>query len=954
MPNNPPVDVQQFGQSIWYDNIRRSLIENGELKRMIEEDGVLGITSNPTIFQKAIGDSSDYDSGMMHLLELDPYEIYERLAIEDIQNALDTIRPVYDRTAGRDGFVSLEVSPLIADDTEKTISEAKRLFAAVNRPNTMIKIPATEAGIPAIEEVIASGINVNVTLIFSVKNYEAVMEAYIRGLERRKAAGQPVTGIQSVASFFVSRIDAAVDRMLENNIRAAQGRDLGRVSLNNRLKGKAAIANAKMAYKRFRQIFHGAAFTALREAGAAVQRPLWASTGVKSASYSDTMYVDALIGPETVNTVPPDTLKAFKDHGTAAQTLTEGMEEAEQIMDMLAEVGVDFDQITRQLQHDGVEAFVESFRSLLEGVDAKRNVLASGVIKRQKVLLGTQQAVYEAMIKDLDAQHLNARIWEKDATIWKDHPAIVEKIKNRLGWLDVFTTIDIDRLRALKASAHNGAFDHVVLLGMGGSSLAPEVLKRAFGAQPGYPQLLMLDSTDPTYIAALESKIDLKRTVFLVASKSGGTIETASFFKYFYERTGRDGNHFIAITDANTALEAEAREKNFRDVFVNPTDIGGRYSALSYFGLVPAALTGLDIDALWASAQTMAKACGKKIKGKDHPGISLGALMGALAKDGRDKVSIYTSPSIDGLGDWIEQLVAESTGKEGKGILPVVGATIGKPHDFATDRLFIAIRVDGDENAALDEGITALQQAGYPCVILSLPDKAAIGGEFFRWEFATAVAGKVFAINPFDEPNVTESKNNTGRLLEHYKAHGSLPASEPLVTADNVSLYMTPALAATLRNTARQQQISTSLVGLLATQINATNAGDYFALLAYLPMHPEIEALLNDARRRIRHVTRRAVTVGFGPRFLHSTGQLHKGGPNNGIFIQITCDDPSDIAIPGEPYSFGVLKAAQAAGDLEALMDKERRALRLHLHGDLKAGLQILIDAADMAGERRL
>ncbi len=954
MSSNPPVDVQQYGQSIWYDNIRRSLIEGGELKRMIEEDGVLGVTSNPTIFQKAIGDSSDYDSAMMHLLELEPYDIYERLAIEDIQHALDIIRPVFDRTNGRDGFVSLEVSPLIADDTEKTVSEAKRLFAAVNRPNTMIKIPATEAGIPAIEEVIAEGINVNVTLIFSVRNYEQVMEAYIRGLERRKAAGKPVTGIQSVASFFVSRIDAAVDRMLDNNIRAAQGRDIGRVSLNNRLKGKAAIANAKLAYKRFREIFHGARFHALHEAGGAVQRPLWASTGVKNPAYGDTLYVDALIGPQTVNTVPPDTLKAFKDHGTAAPTLEENLEEAGQTMDMLAEVGVDMDQITHQLQIDGVESFVDSFRSLLDQVDAKRNVLASGVIKRQNVFLGTQQGALEAAIKELDAQHINARIWEKDATVWKDHPAIVEKIKNRLGWLDVFSTIDINRLRALKAAAYNGAFDHVVLLGMGGSSLAPEVLKRAFGAQPGYPQLLMLDSTDPTYIAALESQIDLKRTVFLVASKSGGTIETASFFKYFYDRTGSDGAHFIAITDADTALEKEAHEKGFREVFVNPTDIGGRYSALSYFGLVPAALTGLDIDALWASAETMAKACGKKIRGKEHPAITLGAIMGALAKDGRDKLSVYTSPSINGLGDWIEQLVAESTGKEGYGILPVVGATLGKPHDFATDRLFVSIRVDGDDNAVLDEGMNALQQAGYPCVILTLPDKAAIAGEFFRWEFATAVAGKMLAINPFDEPNVTESKNNTGRLLEHYKTHGALPSVEPLLIEGGVSLYMSPALATTLRNTATQQQNPTSLVGLLATQINATNAGDYFALLAYLPMQPEIEALLSDVRRRIRHVTRRATTLGFGPRFLHSTGQLHKGGPNNGIFIQITCDDPQDIAIPGEPYSFGVLKAAQAAGDLEALVSKERRSLRLHLHGDLKTGLNVLIEAADMAGERRL
>jgi transaldolase / glucose-6-phosphate isomerase len=953
MASNPPVEVQQHGQSIWYDNIRRKLIQSGELKRMIDEDGVLGVTSNPSIFQKAIGDSSDYDAGMMHLLELEPYAIYEALAIEDIQNALDVIRPVYDRTGGKDGFVSLEVSPLIANDSATTIQEAKRLFATVNRPNAMIKIPATEAGIPAIEEAIANGININVTLIFSIRNYEQVMEAYIRGLERRRAAGQPVSGIASVASFFVSRIDVAVDRMLDNNIRAAQGRDLGRVSLNNRLKGKAAIANAKLAYKRFKEIFASERFAALRADGAAVQRPLWASTGVKNPALPDTLYLDNLIGPDTVNTVPPDTLKAFKDHGTVAATLETDLADAEETMDLLAEVGIDLDQVTRQLQLDGVDAFVDSFQNLLAQVDAKRNVLATGVIQRQTIAIGTYQPDVEQAIKELEAQHVNARIWEHEGTVWKDHPNIVAKIKDRLGWLDTFETIDLQRLKAAQAASKNGAFDHVVLLGMGGSSLAPEVMNQAFGAQAGYPTLLMLDSTDPTYIQHIEAQIDLKRTVFLVASKSGGTIETASFFKYFYERTGKNGKHFIAITDGNTALEREAQEKGFREIFVNPSDIGGRYSALSYFGLVPAALCGFDLDALWTSAQQMAKACGKKITSKDHPGITLGAVMGVLAKDGRDKLTIFTSPSISGFGNWVEQLVAESTGKEGKGILPVVGATVGKPHDYATDRLFVYMRIEGDDNAALDEHIAALQQAGYPLVTLHLPDRASLGGEFLRWEFATAVVGKMLDINPFDEPNVTESKQNTGRLLEHFQTHGSLPANEPILTENGVKLFTYPEMAASLRTAAVQQAYSEDIVGLLATQLVNTHAGDYFAILAYLPMFPEIDAVLNDIRRRVRHATRRATTIGYGPRFLHSTGQLHKGGGANGVFFQITCDDPVDIPIPGEPYSFSVLKAAQAAGDMESLVSRSRRALRLHLSGDLHEGLQKLVAAAELAGERR-
>lgn len=954
MSGNPPVDVQQYGQSIWYDNIRRSMIRNGELQRLIDEDGVLGVTSNPTIFQKAIGDSADYDADLEGLLGYEPYTIFEHLAIEDIQTALDVFRPVYERTNGLDGYVSLEVSPLIANDTATTVSEAKRLFEALDRPNAMIKIPATEAGIPAIEEAIAAGININVTLIFSLQNYAAVAEAYIRGLERRKAAGHDVSKIASVASFFLSRIDTMVDRILDNNIRAAQGRDLSRVALNNKLKGKAAIANAKLAYKHFHDVFYGERFKALRESGATVQRVLWASTGTKNPAYPDTMYVDQLIGPDTVNTVPPDTLKMFKDHGTVGPTLEEGLDEAEQTMDMLAEVGVDMEQITRQLQVDGVEAFSESFRSLLDQVDAKRNVLQTGVIKRQDVAIGVHGNDVQATLKELDAQKINTRIWEHDATIWKDQPAVVAKIQDRLGWLDVLETIDRERLKTLQEATRGADVAALVLLGMGGSSLAPEVLSKTFGTQPGFPPLVMLDTTDPAQIQSVEQSVDLKRSVFIVSSKSGGTIETSSLAHYFFEKAGRNGAQFIAITDPGSSLEAEARENGYRDLFLNPADIGGRYSALSYFGLVPAAMMGLDLDKLWASVERMVKANGPKIVGKDHPGITLGAIMGTLGLNGHDKVTVHCSPSIETFGNWVEQLIAESTGKEGRGLLPVVGATIGKPHDYSTDRLFVYLRVDDDDNEVTDSGLMVLQQAGHPLVTLRLPDRYALGGEFFRWEYATAVAGKLLNINPFDEPNVAESKQNTSRLLELYQQNGSLPPTTPLVSEDGVSLYADDQIAAVLRDLSEQHHLDgESLVDLLAAQINATSAGDYFAVLAYLPMTERNDEQLRDACRRLRHATRRAITLGYGPRFQHSTGQFHKGGPNNGIFIQITYDDPVDLPIPGAPYSFGVLKAAQAAGDLEALQSKGRRALRVHLGKDLDAGFQKLFEAINLAAERR-
>ena len=949
---NPPVDVQDFGQSIWYDNIRRRLIYSGELKNLIDECGVLGITSNPSIFQKAIGETDDYDAAMMALLELDPYEIYEKLAIEDIQHALDLLRPIYDRTQGRDGYVSLEVSPLIANDTTTTVSEAKRLFEIVDRPNVMIKIPATQAGIPAIEEAIAAGLNINVTLIFAVNNYLEVANAYLQGLERRLAAGEDVSRIASVASFFLSRIDVMVDRRLENNIRAAQGRDLDRLAANRKLLGKAAIANAKLAYKRFMEIFYGERFAKLREAGAMVQRPLWASTSTKNPAYADTIYVDNLIGKDTVNTVPPATLMAFKDHGAVSESLLVDLDQAEELLDMLAEVGIDLDQITTQLQIDGVEAFTDSFDNLLNQVDAKRNVLQAGVIKQQELVLGIYGEAVQQAIADIDHNFIPTRIWEHDGSVWKNHNLIINTIRERLGWLDVAQTIDRDRLQMLQSQAKE--WSHAVLLGMGGSSLAPEVFALTFGAQAGYPHLHVLDSTDPVQIRAVEQAVDLPRTLFIVSSKSGDTIETISLFKYFFEKTSQNGAQFMAITDRDSSLHQLAERSHFHDIFLNPADIGGRYSALSYFGLVPAALLGLNLDKIWASVERMMLACGPKVKGVDHPAVWLGASMGVLAKHGRDKVSIFCSPSIESFANWAEQLIAESTGKEGRGIVPVAGATVGNPHDYVTDRLFVYLRVEGDSNEELDQRRMALQQSGQSIIILQLEDAYALSGEFFRWEFATAVAGHLLNINPFDEPNVAESKANTRRLLDYYVQNNELPPVDVGFIEQEVMLYADEKTLRLLSELSLQHHYSGSdLTGMIAAQINSTTAGDYFALLAYLPHTPAVDDALAQVRRRLRHVTRRAVTVGYGPRYLHSTGQLHKGGANNGVFIQFTCDDTVDVPIPGEPYSFSVLKAAQAAGDLEALVNKGRRALRLHLGKDVLAGLNRLLTAIDAVEERR-
>lgn len=959
MAKNPLVEVQALGQSIWYDYISRALIKSGEIQRLVDEDGVLGVTSNPTIFMNAIAGTHDYDDAINTMLDLPPDEIYERLAIDDIRAVADILMPVYQRTDKRDGYVSLEVSPLIAADTPKTLAEAQRLFAAVDRPNVLIKIPATEAGLPAIEDAIADGININITLIFSVQNYKQVAERYIRGLERRLAAGKEVKGIASVASFFVSRIDAMVDQKLQNNIRVAQGRDLDRVRANRELLGTVAIANAKLAYRTFKELFYGERFAALRAAGAMVQRPLWASTGTKNPAYPDTMYLDNLIGKDTVNTAPPTTLRAFKLHGTVAPTLEMDLEQAHVFLDKLAEVGVELEDINRMLQQDGVEAFVDSFEKLLRAVEGKREMLRAGVIQRQSAVVGGHEPGVRRMVDYLEDRKANRAIWHKDASFWKDAAIHQQNIRNRLGWLFCLTDGRIDRKRLAELKQDSKRWSHAVLLGMGGSSLAPEVFYTTFGKQTGFPELIVLDSTDPSRVKTVEQSVDLANTLFIVASKSGTTLETECFQRYFFARVaelkGRDhaGQQFIAITDEGSLLAKNAEEDGYRDIFINPSDIGGRYSALSYFGMVPAAVMGLDLDRIFASAENMLHAVSEIIPAKDHPGIWLGALIGYLAKSrGYDKLVLLLSEPIVSLSNWIEQLVAESTGKEGVGILPVAGATVGKPHDHGDDRFFVYMRLEGEDHR-MDQEVRALWEAGHPVFTIKLRDLYDIGGEFLRWEYATAVAGHILGINPFDEPNVTESKNNTNALLEFYQKHGKLPDSDPFLEEDGVSLYMDANTGEILQKICQQRNYSDKqLAGLLGAHFSFARSGDYIALMAYLEPTPEHDKQLALIQRRLRHLTRHTVTIGYGPRFLHSTGQLHKGGAPKGIFLQITVDDPFDLPIPSKPFGFSILKQAQALGDQQALMQRDRPFVRLHIKGDVWQGLSKILKAVEVVAEK--
>jgi transaldolase/glucose-6-phosphate isomerase len=629
--SNPLVEIMSLGQSIWYDNIRRAMLTSGELKKKIEEDDLRGVTSNPTIFEKAITGSTDYDEHLGQLVTAGKSveEIYDELVLQDIGNAADTLKPVYDKTDGIDGYISLEVSPRLAYETQGTIDEATRLFNRLGRKNVMIKIPAALEGLPAVEEAIYRGINVNVTMIFSIENYEQVAESFIKGLERRDREGKPVDHIASVASFFVSRVDSAIDKDLEYKARHAASPE--EKAHYEGLLGKAAIANAKVAYRKFKEIFYGERFTALRAKGAQVQRPLWASTGTKNPKYSEVLYVDNLIGADTVNTVPPATYTAIRANSKPRLTLEEDMEGCDAFLATLAESGISLRDVTNKLQKDGLEAFVNSFDTLVESIEAKRGALLSGINKRLTASLGKYTDAVADAIKEADKADVVRRIWRKDAAVWKTDEAHQKIINNSLGWLTVPDTIigaedDLvefaDRIRNVRD------FKHVMVCGMGGSSLCPEVLRQTFGKQEGYPELLVLDSTDPDAFADIADKIDLTHCLFIISSKSGTTTEPLVFYKYWYDQVGKrkenPGECFVAVTDPGTLMEQMATGDSFKRIFLNPADIGGRYSALSYFGMVPAALMGLDVKKLLDRAERMVQSCASVVPAADNPGARLG------------------------------------------------------------------------------------------------------------------------------------------------------------------------------------------------------------------------------------------------------------------------------------------------------------------------------------------
>src|SRR6266853_1928836 len=856
---NPLRGLSEYGQSVWLDYIRRSLITSGELKRLVVEDGLRGVTSNPAIFEKAIVGSTDYESVIesKESAGLDAKGLYEKIAIKDVQDAADILRPVYDESKRHDGYVSR---------------------------------------------------------------------------------------IASVASFFVSRIDSKLDAQITNQLKGATD-PIQRARLSGLL-GKVAIANAKLAYHRFSELYSGEAWAALAKKGAQPQRLLWASTSTKNPGYRDVIYVEELIGPSTVNTIPPATFNAFREHGRLRMSLIEDLENAADTMESVERAGISMKTVTSTLLDEGLRQFVDAFAQLLKATGSRKGQKSAAKINSVSYTLPAKlSAAVDSALTDWAKNDKVRRLWRADASLWSGSDE-----NHWLGWLGITDdqVAHSAALTSLAAEVKQAGFKHALLLGMGGSSLCPEVLRLTFGKIEGFPELHVLDSTDPAQIKAIETRIDLKSTLFIVSSKSGGTLEPNIYKQYFFTRVKEvvgekeAGNRFIAVTDPGSKMQHVAENDKFRHIFAGVPSIGGRYSALSNFGMVPAAVMGIDVLKFLNRTEEMVHACGATVPASENPGVVLGAILGTAANSGHDKLTIIASPGISDLGAWLEQLLAESTGKSGKGIIPVDRESVARPDNYGTDRVFAYLRLESAPDQSQDVAVAALATAGHPVVRIAVQDPYAIGEEFFRWEIATAVAGSIIGINAFNQPDVEASKIETKKLTSQYEATGSLPPESPFFIAKGIKLFADEKNTAALKGGAQ-------LADVLKAHLSRLGAGDYFAVLGYITMNPANEKSLQAIRHAVRDKKKVATVLGFGPRFLHSTGQAYKGGPNSGVFLQITCDDAKDLQVPGQKYTFGVVKAAQARGDFAVLAERGRRALRVHLGKNLKSGLASLTKALQKA-----
>ena len=864
-------NLTKAGVSIWLDDLSRDRLATGNLKELIANSKVRGVTTNPAIFSSAIGKSKLYQNDIETLTQngfsLD--QIIELLTTHDVANACDLFSDLYHESNGIDGRVSIEVEPELAYETSATISRAIYLYQKVSKENLLVKVPATSEGLSAIEYLTSEGISINVTLIFSLDRYLEVMESYIRGLEKRIAKNLPINNIHSVASFFISRIDSEVDKRLDA------------IAANHPLRGKIAIANAILAYQAFTKVFTSNRWQVIANAGGNIQRPLWASTGVKDPAYPQDLYVTELICPNTVNTMPQATLDYIRDHHSTPN-LRINPEQAIELMAQLKAIGIDLQEVTQKLESEGVEKFQTSWLELKEKVKQEMAgciTLVGGATKYFNPNSPTTKELNKAAPK----------IIAKDSNLWGK--AAQAEASIRLGWLDLPAQYGglKPELEKLKEFQKANDLNNIVLCGMGGSSLAPEVFAKVFNKK-----LTVLDTTDPSQISNSIPK-DLSNTVVIVSSKSGSTVETASqraYFESLFTKSNLEiSKHMVIVTDPGSPLDQDARSKGLTVINANP-NVGGRYSALSAFGLVPATLMGIDLDPIMQSASQILSS----IANENSPVIKLATILTDFNQ--QNVAFIDEGSNLPGIADWIEQLIAESTGKSGKGRLPIVLESDSAPVAGNVLKIFF------EENAPIQNSQSLLVKGG-------------LGSQFIFWEFVTALLGKALKVDPFNQPNVAEAKERTLEVLNS-------PASTQTPDYEDNDL----------------QIFGAKDFNQVLTILRNDGNSHYLAIMAYLNRIQDVE--IAKLRRLLASKLNIGCTFGWGPRFLHSTGQFHKGGQLNGSFLQITSDSELDLEIPGKEFTFHQLQMAQAIGDGKALSSRNFPVIRIHLKNKNKAISKLL------------
>lgn len=906
---NKSAELYKLGQSLWYDNIDRNLLTNDWMKSQVKNGVFYGVTSNPSIFKKAISESSAYaeDIQTMSWAGLQAKELYERLALTDIRMATEQLEPVYLKSKGIDGYVSLEVDPWLANDYEETVNEAKRLWKLVKRKNLMIKVPATPAGIFAIRDLIAEGLNINVTLIFSIDRYQQVMDAYFKGLEMRLNKGLPIKDIHSVASFFVSRLDVKVESQLNEITTGALSSYVGRVG----------ILNALAAYNAFQISIQGERFKKLKAAGGNFQRPLWASTGTKNPEYSDVLYVNNLVLPDTVNTAPPKTISAYLDHGRVEVVGYKGaVKTFDDAIEAFSYAGLNFDAIWQELEKEGVEKFQSAQDDLLKVIETKRRSYVAE--------LGGLAEKVRIQMSEMDDSGFREKFFTPDVHLFTQRAEEQEEVLNRMGWLDSPLTSQnlIPIGKELLREVLSEGYTHAVVLGMGGSSLAPEVFSEVFAETTKDGLLLsILDTTDPIQIKAKLESIPIEKTLFIVSSKSGSTAEMRTNFAFFWnelERLGKKdvGGHFIAITDPGSALEKIGTERKFRRVINADPSVGGRFSALIAFGLIPAILAGIDGKKLLESAQKMREKCTKEVPTKENPAFCLGAILAVGFENGVDKITLLADQKYASVGSWLEQLIAESSGKDERGFIPIDGETIYEKGTYSKDRLFYYLRDTGD----FDDLVATLKGKHYPVISSTLGDAYALTAEMYLWEMAVSVGCCLIGVNPFNQPNVQSSKSITHAMINAYKEVPAFDEGHIILETDVLKV------TGNHKSSKKDQKLKELIADFLVLK-----EGDFIGINAFLPRMKAYQGMLEQLRVYFSETYHVPVTLGFGPRFLHSTGQLHKGGKNNGKFIILSQTPDVDLEIPGEDMNFSVLHLAQALGDKQALEDNDRAVMHIHL-----------------------